>query len=48
MQFLEIDNMREDAFDYLKLWLRHYVLRQTVELPQVGRRRRRIRGRAGR
>ena len=42
MQFLEIDNMREDAFDYLKLWLRHYVLRQDVELPQVGKRRRRI------
>lgn len=42
MQFLEIDNMREDSFDYLKLWLRHYVLRQDVEVPQVGRRRRRI------
>lgn len=42
MQFLEIDNMREDAFDYLKLWMRRYVLRQDVELPQVGKRRRRI------
>jgi putative peptide zinc metalloprotease protein len=42
MQFLEIDNMREDSFDYLKLWLRRYVLRQDVELPQVGKRRRRI------
>jgi putative peptide zinc metalloprotease protein len=42
MQFLEIDNMREDSFDYLKVWLRHYVLRQDVELPQVGKRRRRI------
>ena len=42
MQFLEIDNMREDSFDYLKLWLRHYVLRQDVEVPQVGKRRRRI------
>jgi putative peptide zinc metalloprotease protein len=42
MQFLEIDNMREDAFEYLKLWLRHYVLRQDVVVPHVGRRRRRI------
>jgi len=42
MQFLEVDNMREDSFDYLKVWLRHYVLRQDVEVPQVGRRRRRI------
>jgi putative peptide zinc metalloprotease protein len=42
MQFLEIDNMREDAFDYLKLWLRHYVLRQDVTLPAVGRRKKRI------
>jgi len=42
MQFLEIDNMREDAFDYLKVWLRRYVLRQDVSVPQVGRRRQRI------
>ncbi|HKM90119.1 MAG TPA: efflux RND transporter periplasmic adaptor subunit [Candidatus Acidoferrales bacterium] len=42
MQYLEVDNMREDAFDYLKLWLRHYVLRQDVALPVVGRRKKRI------
>jgi len=42
MQFLEIDNMREDSFEYLKVWLRHYVLRQEVDVPQVGKRRRRI------
>jgi putative peptide zinc metalloprotease protein len=42
MQFLEIDNMREDSFDYLKVWLRHNVLRQDVEVPQVGKRRRRV------
>jgi len=42
MQFLEIDNMREDAFDYLKLWLRHHVLRQDVALPVVGKRKKRI------
>jgi putative peptide zinc metalloprotease protein len=42
MQFLEIDNMREDAFDYLKVWFLRYVLRQDVEVPHVGRRRQRI------
>jgi putative peptide zinc metalloprotease protein len=42
MQFLEIDNMREDAFEYLQLWLRHYVLRQDVAVPHVGKRRQRI------
>lgn len=42
MQFLEIDNMREDAFDYLKVWLRRYVLRQDVVVPEVGKRRRRV------
>ena len=42
MQFLEIDNMREDSFDYLKAWVRHYVLRQGVVVPEAGRRRRRV------
>jgi putative peptide zinc metalloprotease protein len=42
MQFLQVDNMREDSFDYLKLWMQRYVLRQDVELPVVGKRRRRI------
>ncbi|HMD32373.1 MAG TPA: efflux RND transporter periplasmic adaptor subunit [Candidatus Acidoferrales bacterium] len=42
MQFLEIDNMREDAFEYLQLWLRRHVLRQDVVVPHVGRRRQRI------
>ncbi len=42
MQFLEIDNMREDAFDYVKAWARHYILRQDVVLPEVGKRRRRV------
>ena len=42
MQYLEIDNMREEAFEYLNLWLRRYVMRQDVELPHVGRRRQRI------
>jgi len=42
MQFLEVDNMREDSFDYTKVWLRRNLLRQNVEVPSVGRRRRRI------
>jgi putative peptide zinc metalloprotease protein len=41
-QFLEVDNMREDSFDYLKLWLQRYVLRMDVDLPAVGQRKRRI------
>jgi putative peptide zinc metalloprotease protein len=42
MQYLEVDNMREDSFDYVKLWARRYLLRQDVEVPVVGRRKRRI------
>jgi len=42
MQMLQVDNMREESFEYLKLWLQRYVLRQDVELPVVGKRRRRI------
>lgn len=42
MQYLEIDNMREDSFDYVNLWLRRNLLRQDVEVPAVGRRRKRI------
>jgi putative peptide zinc metalloprotease protein len=41
-QWLKIDNMREDAFDYVKLWLQKYALRRDVELPHVGRRKRRV------
>jgi len=41
-QYLEIDNLRDDSFDYLKAWLRRYVLRQDVDLPPAGRRKRRI------
>ena len=42
MQYLEIDNMREDAFDYVKAWSRRYLLQQDVTLPEVGKRRRRV------
>lgn len=41
-QHLEIDNLREDSFDYLKTWLRRTIFRQDVDLPPVGQRRRRI------
>src|SRR3990172_8806692 len=41
-QYLEIDNLRDDSFDYLKAWLRRYVLRQDVDLPPASRRKRRI------
>lgn len=41
-QYLEIDNLREDAFDYLKLWTQRTIFRQDVDLPAVGRRKRRI------
>jgi putative peptide zinc metalloprotease protein len=41
-QYLEIDNLRDDAFAYLKVWLQRYVLRQPVDLPPVGKRKARI------
>src|SRR5713226_9609676 len=41
-QYLEVDNMREDSFAYLKLWLEKVLLRQDVELPAASKRKRRI------
>lgn len=41
-QYLEIDNLREDSFEYLKLWLQRTVLRQDVDLPAAGKRKRRV------
>ncbi|MFQ5778527.1 MAG: efflux RND transporter periplasmic adaptor subunit [Terriglobia bacterium] len=41
-QYLEIDNLREDSFEYLKAWVRRHILRQDVELPPASRRKRRI------
>jgi putative peptide zinc metalloprotease protein len=41
-QFLEIDNLREDSFAYLKAAARKYLLRQDIDLPAAGRRHRRI------
>jgi len=41
-QFLEIDNLREDSFAYLKAAARKYLFRQDIDLPAAGRRHRRI------
>ena len=41
-QYLEVDNLREDSFEYLKLWMQKYLLREDVELPAASKRKRRI------
>jgi putative peptide zinc metalloprotease protein len=41
-QHLQIDNLREDAFGFLKAWLQKHILRQNVELPAATRREKRI------
>jgi putative peptide zinc metalloprotease protein len=41
-QWLRMSNLREDAFEYLRAWLRRKLLRQAVELPAASRRQRRI------
>jgi putative peptide zinc metalloprotease protein len=41
-QYLEIDNLREDSLEYLKVWVRRTLLRQDVDPPPVGRRKRSI------
>ena len=41
-QFLEIDNLREDSFGYLRAMARKYLLRHDIDLPPAGRRHRRI------
>jgi putative peptide zinc metalloprotease protein len=41
-QFLEIDNLREDSFAYLRAAARKYLLRRDIDLPAAGRRHRRI------
>ena len=41
-QFLEIDNLREDSFAYLKAVARKHLLRQDIDLPAASRRHRRI------
>ncbi len=41
-QWAKVDNLREDAFEYLKALVQKHIFRQDVELEEVGRRRRRL------
>lgn len=41
-QYLQIDNLREDAFAFLSAWLGKHILRRPVDVPSATRRERRI------
>jgi putative peptide zinc metalloprotease protein len=41
-EYLRIDNLREEAFSFLRAWVRRYILREDLELPPATRRQRRI------
>jgi putative peptide zinc metalloprotease protein len=41
-QFLDVDNLREDSFEFLRAWARKYLLFQDIDLPPTTRRQRRI------
>lgn len=41
-QFLDIDNLREESFAYLRAWAKKYILRHDIDLPPASRRQRRI------
>ena len=41
-QFLDIDNLREDSFAFLRVWAEKYILRRNIDLPPSSRRQRRI------
>lgn len=41
-QYVQIDNLREDAFEFLKAWFSKYFLRRTADLPVASRRQKRI------
>ena len=41
-QFLDMDNLREDSFEFLRAWARKYLFFQDVELPPTTKRQRRI------
>ena len=41
-QFLDVDNMREDSFAYLRAWARKNILRHDIDLPVASRRLRRV------
>lgn len=41
-QYLAIDNLREDSFEFLKAWVLKHILRREIDLPASSRRQRRI------
>src|SRR5271167_1710562 len=41
-QFLDVDNMREDSFAYLRAWAQKYILFKDIDLPAASRRLRRV------
>src|ERR1700723_384210 len=40
--FLDIDNLREDSFEFLRAWTRKYLLRHDIDLPPASKRQRRV------
>ncbi|HUO33864.1 MAG TPA: HlyD family efflux transporter periplasmic adaptor subunit [Candidatus Acidoferrum sp.] len=41
-QYLEIDNLREESFAFLRAWFAKYILHRDMDLPASSRRQRRI------
>jgi putative peptide zinc metalloprotease protein len=41
-QFLNIDNLREESFAFLRAWAQKYLLRHDIDLPPTSKRQRRI------
>jgi putative peptide zinc metalloprotease protein len=41
-EYLRIDNLREDAFAFLRAWAKKYILREDMDLPAASRRNRRV------
>jgi putative peptide zinc metalloprotease protein len=41
-QFLQVDNLREDSFAFLRAWAEKYLLRHDIDLPAASKRQRRI------
>jgi putative peptide zinc metalloprotease protein len=41
-QFLDMDNLREESFAFLRAWFNRYILRHDIDLPPASRRQRRI------
>ena len=41
-QFLNVDNLREESFAFLRAWAQKYLLRHDIDLPPASKRQRRI------